>query len=241
MTAADENGPERRDDDLVAAEYVLGVLPAEERTAAAARIDREPAFAALVEAWESRLAPMAESYEPAAVPDSIKQAIDARLFAAEERPTRAGLWSSLALWRGIAAAALIALGAYAALTWDRLPFFERPATETQRLVASLAHDDTDVRYLVVYDGAARAVSLSHVTGARPGGRDFELWAIEGDEDPVSLGVIPDGASVRLGLNAALDRIVSAGDTFAITTEPQGGSPSGAPTGPVVALGNLRPI
>ncbi|TJX21097.1 MAG: anti-sigma factor, partial [Mesorhizobium sp.] len=49
MTLAEDNGPERGGDDLFAAEYVLGVLPAEERQIASRRIDSETEFARLVD------------------------------------------------------------------------------------------------------------------------------------------------------------------------------------------------
>ena len=52
MTLAEDNGPERGGDDLLAAEYVLGVLPAEERQIASRRIDAETGFARLVDGWE---------------------------------------------------------------------------------------------------------------------------------------------------------------------------------------------
>ncbi|WP_082143918.1 anti-sigma factor [Nitratireductor soli] len=238
MTTAEHNGPERRDDDMVAAEYVLGVLPADERAAAARRIATEPDFARLVDAWEAQFAPMADAFEPAEPPASVKQALDARLFAAPAKPAdRPGLWSSLALWRGLTVAALLALAAYVGLTYTSL---QQPG-DAQRFVASLAHDDTDVRYLVIYDGTRRDVALSHVAGERPAGRDFELWAIEGDAPPVSLGVIPAGSSVHLALDENLGKAIDRGAVFAITTEPLGGSPSGAPTGPVVAAGDLREI
>lgn len=241
MTVADEHGPDRRDeDDLVAAEYVLGVLATDERATAARRIETEADFARLVERWEAQLAPMADAYEPAEAPARVKTAIDASLFGAGPQTSRPGLWSSLAFWRGFAVAALMAFAAYVALTYTSLPFGAPPVAE-QRFVASLAHDDTDVRYLAVYDGTKRDVSLSHVSGARPDGRDFELWAIEGDNPPVSLGIIPVGSSVHVALSQALGEAIDAGAVFAITTEPLGGSPSGAPTGPVVALGDLRDI
>ncbi|TIO39068.1 MAG: anti-sigma factor, partial [Mesorhizobium sp.] len=51
MTLAEENGPERGGDDLLAAEYVLGVLAADERQIASRRIDTEAGFARLVDAW----------------------------------------------------------------------------------------------------------------------------------------------------------------------------------------------
>ena len=62
MTLAQDNGQERGGDDLVAAEYVLGVLPADERLQASARIDGEPGFARMVDQWEVHLAPLAAAY-----------------------------------------------------------------------------------------------------------------------------------------------------------------------------------
>ncbi|TIP15200.1 MAG: anti-sigma factor, partial [Mesorhizobium sp.] len=56
MTLAEENGPERGGDDLLAAEYVLGVLAADERQIASRRLDTEAGFARLVDAWEAHFA-----------------------------------------------------------------------------------------------------------------------------------------------------------------------------------------
>src|SRR5690348_13507953 len=81
-----------------------------------------------------------------------------------------GIWSSLAFWRGLAAAALAALFLYIALPGLR------PAAGIQasRLVASLSAEGSDVRYLVVYDEARGEVSLSHVSGQPVQDRAFEL-------------------------------------------------------------------
>lgn len=237
MTVEEQN---RRDDDLVAAEYVLGVLPAEERSQASRRIDHEPAFARLVEEWEARLAPMADGFEPVLPPDKVKAALDERLFKTAHAARRPGLWENLAFWRGAAVAALLALVVVGGFALNGLGW--QPAEQDKlRFVASLAHDDSDVRYLAVYDDATRDVALSHVSGERPQGRDFELWAIEGDKPPLSLGVIPSGASVHISLSGPLGDALRRGAVFAITAEPLGGSPSGAPTGPVVAAGDLRGI
>lgn len=239
MTPADEHGPEPPGEEILAAEYVLGVLPVEERQQAAARIERDPAFARLVEIWEGRLAPMAEGYREVDPPPTVKAALDRRLFAGGRASSRAGagLWRSLAFWRGIAVAALAAAAIAVAL-----PLLAPPdEAPRERYVASLAHDDTDVHYFVVYDERTHDVGLSHVTGARPEDRDFELWVIEGDDPPESVGVIPDGANVNLAVADALQRKIAQGASFAISTEPQGGSPTGEPTGPVVALGELKAI
>lgn len=242
MTSADDNGPEPAGDDLVAAEYVLGVLPAQERQAAAERIESDPAFARLVDAWEDRLSPMAAAYPEVDPPAALKQAIDRRLFAnrqARAEAPRAGFWQSLALWRGLAAAAVVALVVAIAV-----PFVMQPGGAPQqvvRLVASLAPHDSDVHYLAVYDAQTHELGLSHVTGDRPQGRDFELWVIEGDNPAQSLGVIPAGSRAEIPISDALRAKLESGSTLAISVEPPGGSPTGQATGPVVAAGGLSAI
>lgn len=240
MSLVDDIGPDGGGDDLVAAEYVLGVLPSDERRQAALRIDAEQAFARLVDRWEVYFAPLGLGYAEVEAPTGAKAAIDRRLFSGatpDQAPSAPGLVSSLAFWRALAVAALAALALYIAL-----PFFG-PPTETprERLVASLAADGSDVRYLAVYDGRTDDIGLSHVSGTAPQGSDFELWVIEGQQPPVSLGVIPQGASVRMPVSEILRAKMASGAVFAISVEPAGGSTTGAPTGPVVAAGDLKAI
>jgi len=240
MTLAEDNGPERGGDDLLAAEYVLGVLAADERQIASRRIDAETAFARLVDAWEAHFAPMAAAYAAVEPPASVKVAIDRRLFASSASTSAApsaGLWASLAFWRGLAAVAIAALAVYVAL-----PYVNPPAPQPQtRLVASLAADNSNVKYLAVYDAARHEVGLSLVSGDRGAGKDFELWMIEGKNAPVSMGVIPAGPTARMAVTPAIQQKLAQGAVLAVSLEPSGGSPTGQPTGPVVAAGDLKGI
>lgn len=240
MTLAEDNGPERGGDDLLAAEYVLGVLSADERRIASGRIDTETAFARLVDAWEVHFAPMAAAFAAVEPPASVKAAIDRRLFASSA-PTStapsAGLWASLAFWRGLAAAAIAALAVYVALPYVNPPV-QPPET---RLVASLGADNSNVKYLAVYDAARHEVGLSLVSGDRGAGKDFELWMIEGKNAPVSMGVIPAGQTARMAVAPAVQQKLAQGAVLAVSLEPTGGSPTGQPTGPVVAAGDLKGI
>jgi len=240
MTLAEDNGPERGGDDLFAAEYVLGVLPVEERQIATRRIDTETDFARLVDGWEVHLSPLAGAYAEVEPPPSVKAAVDRRLFAstaATSAEARAGLWSSLAFWRGLAVAAVAALAIYIAI-----PYVNPPVTQPQaRLVASLAADGSDVKYLAVYDAAHHEVGLSHVSGERATGKDFELWMIEGKNPPVSMGVIPVGSTAHIVVSPAAQQKLAQGAVLAVSLEPAGGSPTGQPTGPVVAAGDLKGI
>jgi len=237
MTLEQDNGPEHGGDDLLAAEYVLGVLPADERQVASRRIDTEPGFARMVDGWEAHLAPMASAYPEIEPPASVKPAIDRRLFtSAAAAPARSslGIWSSLAFWRGLAAVAVAALAIYVAV-----PYINPPAALPQaRLVASLAADGSDVKYLAVYDPAHHEVGLSHVSGERASGKDFELWMIEGKNPPVSMGVIPVGSTAHIVVSPAAQQKLAQGAVLAVTLEPLGGSPTGIASGPVVAAGAL---
>ena len=239
MTLAEDNGPERGGDDLFAAEYVLGVLAADERQIASRRIDAETGFARLVDAWEVHLSPMAAAYPEVEPPASVKPAIDRRLFAsaATRAEPSGGLWSSLGFWRGLATAAAAALAIYVAV-----PFVRPPVVQPQeRLVASLAADGSDVKYLVVYDAGRRDVGLSLVSGQRAAGKDFELWMIEGKNAPVSMGVIPAGQTIHMAVTPAVQQKLAQGAVLAVSVEPTGGSQTGQPTGPVVAAGDLKGI
>jgi len=245
MTLAQDNGPERGGDDLLAAEYVLGVLAADERQIASSRIDAETGFARLVDGWEVQLSPLGAAYPEVTPPATVKVAVDRRLFASSAststttstvQPT-AGLWASVAFWRGLATAAVAALAIYIAVPYINPPV-EQPQT---RLVASLGADGSDVKYLVVYDAALRDVSLSYVSGERAAGKDFELWMIEGKNNPVSMGVIPAGPTAHLTITPAVQEKLAQGAVLAVSVEPTGGSPTGQPTGPVVAAGDLKSI
>jgi anti-sigma-K factor RskA len=239
MSLAEDNGPERGGDEILAAEYVVGVLPLDERQAANRRIENEAAFARLVDQWEVHLAPMAAAYQPIEPPETLKPAIDRRLFSgpagAGSAAAEGGLWASLAFWRGLAAAAIAAFAVYAAI-----PFINPPAQPPEmRLIASLAGDGSDVKYLAIYDAADSRVSLSHVSGERATDRDFELWMIEGQNPPVSMGLIPAGATAHIVITPEIREKLASGAVLAISLEPVGGSPTGQPTGPVVAAGDLK--
>lgn len=226
--------PEEGDDDILAAEFVLGSLPAADQARLARRTEIDPEFARLVAEWEERLSPLAEGFRAEALPPAIKRALDMRLFG-RATPPQPGFWSRLAVWRGIAGAATAAF--LLALAVPAL----QPSSPAERLAASLTAEGSGVTYLVVYDGATGSVSLAHMTGEPVEGRDFQLWVARGAEPPVSLGVIPAGVSTRVPVTEATRDLMTSAAHMAISLEPPGGSPTGQPTGPVLAVGDLLDI
>lgn len=87
-------------DEIRAGEYVLGVLDADARRAAQARVEKEPVFAALVEAWNVRFSAWLLG-APAVTPGAhVWPRIRTKLGWSPVQTARPGAWNSLAFWRG---------------------------------------------------------------------------------------------------------------------------------------------
>ncbi|WP_236197548.1 anti-sigma factor, partial [Pseudomonas glycinae] len=68
-----------------------------------------------------------------------------------------------------------------------------------------------------------------------------MWVIPSDGKPVSLGVIPPGGDGEIKLGGAQKAFIGESITLAISLEPEGGSPTGQPTGPVLYQGVLSAL
>ena len=116
MTSVDNNEPERGSDDIVAAEYVLGVLPAAERTAAARRIDLRAGVRAPCRAM-GRLFRAAGRGLPGGRAAGLGEArarspaVCNRRRGAKHAASSPASGRASRFWRGLAAAAIAALRA----------------------------------------------------------------------------------------------------------------------------------
>jgi len=72
-------------------------------------------------------------------------------------------------------------------------------------------------------------------------RDHQLWLIPQGGKPVSLGLLRGAAPQRVSVPLSLAPYVGAAATLAVSVEPIGGSPTGQPTGPIVASGKLSRV
>lgn len=205
-------------DDALAAEYVLGVLDLAERARTEARIRRDTDFAARVTAWETRLDGLNDGFGPAPAPDLLPR-IEARLFPkAAPAPSRFGFgfgWLS-----GAAVAAFVALAVITTLAPPR-----------PDLVARLATADNRLAYTVTRFG--ESLQITRVAGVPAvSGQVHELWIIAPGANPVSLGLLEDTPLV-VRYPAPPEGFV-----FAVSIEPEGGSPTGQPTGPVILTATI---
>lgn len=208
-----ESWPPEDPDDLLAAEYVLGVLEHDDRQRAAERAEIDGAFRARIAAWERRLAVLNTAFDDGPVNPAVLPAIEVALFDRPAAPRRRLGW----LWAaGTLVAAVFAL---AVMLW--------PVPEPQRLMARL--DAGDLVFEASYQDAL--LQIARIGPGPDEGHDYELWAIGADGVPVSLGLLRgDLQQVAVDLDAGM--------TLAVSLEPLGGAPGAVATGPVLAAAPL---
>lgn len=217
--------------DRLAAEYVLGTL----RGPARRRFERWRASSAAVDArcrlWEERLLPLARGLTPLRPPARVWDGIARRLRLRSAAPRPASTWS----W-ALAASLLVAIGG-ALLYWNS------PGAITQQAMLATPAGAPTWTVEVHAQGGLRQAQLIIRAGTmlpQQAGHDYELWALPAGGAPVSLGVLPaTGGVSRRALDAAQLRALTAATKVAVSLEPAGGSPTGAPTGPVVQTADLR--
>ena len=229
--------PDGPDADTLAAEHALGVLEGAERLAAQTRAAADPHFARAVEGWQARFAALIGAVAPVPAPPAVWSAIERSLGEGEPaNVVMLRLKRSLAVWRGAsAAAAALAAVLAVALVWPHPQPAAAPPMMSARL-SGTPHGPTV--FVAVYDPGRRAIVLTPASVSAAADRSPELWLIPTGGKPVALGVAAFDGSVQLA--PAAGEGVSRG-VLAVSVEPKGGSPTGQPTGPVIATGQLAQL
>lgn len=251
-TSSDSMTPERND---LAAEYVLGVLDATERRAAAQRILREPSFGYEVFAWETRLMPLIDEITPVPAPFALWPRIraaaglpdDGRARAAEVRaPGRPGgradarpsLWQSTPFWRWLTAAAFATAVASLAALFLVPRITQVPQAAPAPMVAKLVQDDGRSLFLATVDARLGTMVVQPTTVTIPAGRVPELWLIPPGGVPHSLGLLDPTKANSVIVPKDLIAALGPHAVVAVTVEPPGGGPGGKPSGPIIAKGEI---
>jgi anti-sigma-K factor RskA len=162
-------------------------------------------------------------------------------------------------WRGIAttasalAAVLVALVAVQITNPDLLPDGLRPKSPPQRVVqvpapvpptsaqfvALLQKDASSPAFILTVDAGTKNFTIRKVGATPEPGRSYELWLVSDRlQRPRSLGVIGGNDFTSRPALSSYDTDTVNKATYAVTVEPEGGSPSGLPTGPIVFSGKL---
>ena len=223
--------------DRLAAAYAAGTLRGPARRRFEALLPAHPALREATRIWQERLMPLTAALPPETPPARVWQRIEARIDGASPNAapvSRTPIASRLAFWRGLAAFASIAALSLAVLVATPSAV-QPPIIVVLSSTAPGAGGATPASFVASISGDGRAVVTRPLTQvALQPDRVLELWAAAGAGAPRSLGLISaSGASVVR--KAALP---PGTDHLAVSLEPSGGSPTGAPTGPVLYVGKL---
>ena len=225
--------------DALAAAYALGTLLGRTRR----RLDRiaqtDSTVAAAVRSWEWRLAALTEGMPGVTPPLHVWEGIRKRLGlagGADSHASAAPWWASVSLWRGLAVAGFALAFALGLLLLA--PTTERPF---ESVVVVLAGPDAKPALLATAERASRYLTVKAVAAEVPAGRALELWMLPDGRPPVPMGLIPATGIDRLPLRAPAGVVLQDIPALAVSVEPPGGSPTGAPTGPVVYTGRVERI
>jgi anti-sigma-K factor RskA len=225
-------------DDIDAAEYVLGTLDAGERAEFSRRLLSSNDLRAAVAAWEARFLPLVGVLPDAALPEEIWARILRSL--PQQAPTAlkvvqggasAGLRKSMQRWRTAALSAGAIAAALALFIVQRDVLAPSPAPT---FVAAVNRGGDLPALIVRVDLGKGSVTVRPVAAQADPGHSLELWYIGDGQAPKSMGVV-SGETLRMPIPAGLSADKA---TFALTLEPQGGSKDGKPSGAPIYAGKL---
>lgn len=222
----------------LAAEYVLGTLSARARRRFAVMLRENPPLRHAVAQWEERLTPLATSLPGIEPPARVWKEIESRVHPHRDRAT--GFWQNLSFWRFSSfASGLLAL---ALLVMVVAPLDQEPAMPDAMMVVVM--DDLETRspaMTVSWEPGTpgnRVMRLRVIGHAEMGpGTAWELWMLPGgDARPVSLGLISTHETQTVVVPEALANALDQAEGLAMSVEPEGGSRTGLPSGPVLYAG-----
>lgn len=229
MTDETQTGEPQIDEaEARAAEYALGLLTASEDRAFEAEMAGSAALRAAYAIWVEHLTTLTDDIAAVTPPETVRSRTLARVSTGA--PVRRSWLQRLGL-TPLAAAALAGAIAFAVL----IDIPTGPAEFTPSHLAEVAAEDGSLIVLAAFDAASRTLRVERTAGQARPDRVLQLWVIAGDAGPASLGVLASDSISDVTVPEALVEAVTAG-VLAISDEPPGGSPTGAPTGDVLAVG-----
>ena len=190
------------------------------------------------------------------VPDASARAVAAGPVADNsnviELAGRVRRWRNVAAMVSAIAAVLVAVLAIQVARPELLPDAIRPMPRTQvvevkvppppaaaQYVALLQKDANSPAFVLTIDAATRNFTVRKVGAPAEAGKSYELWIVSDKlQRPRSLGVIGRSDFTARPVLAGYDADLVNQATYAVSVEPEGGSRTGAPTGPVVYTGKL---
>ena len=229
--------------DALAAEYVCGTLRGGARRRFEALLPAHAALRGAVHDWQNRLMPLTAAIAPVEPSARVWKSIEARLYGAPMgAPTSVaasiGWWRQLAFWRGLSAVAgvaALALGVMLASPGPVQPPIIVVLSAAAPAPGAAAGSVLPASFVASISADGRAmVTRPLVNVSLQADRSLELWSLPASGAPRSLGLISSDKATVVQRGKVLDGTTA----LAVSLEPTGGSPTGAPTGPVLYVGKL---
>lgn len=217
--------------DMLASEYALGTLHGRARKRFERLLRDDADLRRTVMEWDERLAPMAQAIAPVNPPRRVWRKIEQRI---QQPKLHTGIFQSLNFWRGLAM--ITSSFAFALLLFFGLaPHRESPPS----YVAVLSDSKNQPVLTVRYVEGERALDVKIVQASSIAeDRSLELWTLPKGGAPRSLGLVPSSGRIKVKLATDQVGAMPTIPALAVSLEPKGGSPTGAPTGPVLYSGPL---
>ena len=232
--------------DALAAELALGVLDGEARAEAVALAKRDDGFAAAVAAWYERLAPLLDEIAAVEPGPALWTRINAALDASGERTDNVvSIERALKRWKGIAAAASAIAAALLVVVALPRPASIVPAPvvvqQATTMTAAIATEGGAKSFLLSWSPSDHSLMVMPADVHAVANHSHQLWLIPEGGAPISLGVISADHAARMAMPAQMAAKLIGSATLAVSAEPEGGSPTGQPTGPVIGSGKLQTV
>ena len=221
--------------------YVLGTMPWRARRRFDRVVDEQIDVSQKVYKLEATLLPSIWSLPPVAPSELVWRRIVRDIGTDIGTSGKSPVVRRSASWPAIAGALAVAL-VVSTLGWWQAT--QKPAeivvetvTETVPLEPAVAvindGDGSPLWVALVYDDLSRVdIDVRTAPDAQPN-NDYELWILDENGVPASMGLLPQSGTASLALDATAITALESGNTLAVSLEPLGGSPEAAPTGPVL--------
>jgi len=230
-------------DELLAQQYVLGMLNAKEKALFEKQLQLSPHLQKNVNIWQSRLINITDQLEEIPAPQPLSARIERSLDSLEIQSQKTvknhnksaiNFWSQLSVWRGLAA---LFMGATLFLGL-KLQTIE-PGLTKPTYIAVLVKPETKQPGWVIQAsqiGNKKAIQLVPLGLIDiPEGKALQFWTkADGWDKPISLGLVKKGEPLKIDINQL--PALTENQLFEFTLEQETGSPTGLPTGPIKSIG-----